>query len=496
MENIMIESLVEKVEKYDETAGDVIRNAYEYAYKVHGNQRRKNGELYIHHPLAVALILADLKADRDTICAGLLHDVMEDGDGIQKEDIEEKFNPTIAILTDGVTKMSLDLFSNKREQNNANYRKLIMGVVSDPRIILLKLADRLHNMRTLKYLSRNKQIENAIETLEFYVPLANYYGFHWMKSELEELAFQYLNYDLYCWIQAERCSMMAEDDQLKHMANAIHDDLIKENIDSQISYRFKRPYAIFQQLTGRAIQPSELVYLQKEDLLAPQFEVMQIHDLRALKILVSSLEDCYLTQQYLIHHFLLMDGKKKDCIKNPKTNGYRSLHTTIYGSDCKPVQTQIRTQQMDQFDSLGLASYWEIYGKEAYLKMREELSMKFPFYQSLLELNQAFSKNEEFVWHVKKELFSNMIYPQTPEGQTIELPLGATPVDFAFKTHCNVTQGSMVAFVDGKPVPLNYPLPNKAIVEIVPTLSQYVAESLSSYAVTTYAKRKIRGASR
>lgn len=492
MEKFMIDSLVEMVEKYDITAKDMIYRAYEYANRVHGNQRRKNGELYIHHPLEVAFILADVEADCDTICACLLHDVIEDGDGIKKEDLEREFNSTIATLTDGVTKMPIYLFSNKKEQNAANYRKLIMGVEVDPRIILIKLADRLHNMRTLLYLPRNKQIENAIETLELYVPLANYYGFQKMKNELEDLAFGYLNYDIYQLIQEQRQNIIENDFVLKDTARSIQDNLGKEGIENQVNYRFKRPYAIYQQLTSKSISPSELVHLQKEDLPLSKPGLEHIHDLRALKIVVSNLTDCYLSYEYLIRQYPLMEGKQKDCIKQPKTNGYQSLHATIYGSGGQTIQTQIRTKEMDQFASLGLASYWKRYKEFATTKMREDISLKCPFYQSLLELNHAFSRNEDFVKKTKEEVLSNMIYPRTLDGRTIELPLGSTPVDFALKADCNLIQDDIIAFVDGRPVPLNYPLSNKAIVEIVPTVKRYIMGSLSSYAVTTYAKRKIK----
>lgn len=490
MESLLVENLIKKVEEYDNSARDNIYKVFDYACKVHGNQRRKSGELYIIHPLQVALILAEQYADIDTVCAGLLHDVLEDGDGITPKDLEQEFNKMIAVLTNGVTKIPLRYFSTKQEQNNANFRKLIMGIAVDPRIILIKLADRLHNMRTLMYLPRNKQIENSIETLDFFVPLANYYGFQQMKNELEELSFQYLNNDIYQSIQEQRLLIMEQDDILRNISTMIHDDLNKNKINNKVDYRFKRPYAIYQQLTKKSISPTKLLELKKKDL--PQIKESQIHDIRSLKILVSQLQDCYSSQELLIRHYTVMTGKQKDCIKNPKTNGYQSLHTTIYGNERTPIQTQIRTYAMDEFDKLGLVSYWKEYGKEAYLKMHEDLVEKCSFYQTLEELNTTFSKNEDFVKHVKGEVLTNMIYPKTIEGETIELPLGATPVDFALKTNHNIVPNAIIALVNGKEVSLNTPLPNKAVVEIIPTLEQYVVGSLSSYAVTTYAKQRIK----
>lgn len=491
MENLLITELIEKVVGYDCSMQNKVYKAYDFACKVHGNQRRKSGELYINHPLQVALILAEQYADSDTICAGLLHDVLEDGDGITLEDLKQEFNEKVAILTDGVTKIPLKHFVNKQEQNNANFRKLIMGIAIDPRIILIKLADRLHNMRTLMYLSRSKQIENSIETLDFYVPLANYYGFQQMKNELEELAFRYLNDDIYQSIQEQRqMIMMEQKDILENISTMIHKKLDNNGINNEVGYRFKRPYAIYQQLTDKAISTSQLLHLKKEDI--SKIKETQIHDVRSLKILVSQLQECYASEEILINHFCVMEGKQKDCIVNPKTNGYRSLHTTIYDDVKNPIQTKIRTYDMDQFDTLGFVSYWKQYGSTAHIKMREDLVTKCQFYSTLVELNSTFSKNQDFVQHVKKEILTNMIYPKTMEGKVVELPIGATVLDFALKINYPFHSNSIIAFVNGKQVPLNAPLPKKAIVEIVPSHERQFVGSLYSCAITTYARQRIK----
>lgn len=493
MQDFIFETIIAKVKQYDNKAEDIIRKAYHYACSVHGNQLRKSGELYIIHPLEVALILANMNVDRDTVCAGILHDVVEDGDHITLENIESEFNKEIAILVDGVTKMKLDLFSDKEAQNNANTRKIIMGLKKDVRSIIIKLADRLHNMRTLQYLPKNKQIQNALETLEIFVPLANYLGLHQIKNELEDLAFQYLNPDVYQFIYEKRQRIVMENRQLlEDMIHFIKTCLSNECIDSTISYRIKSVYAIYQRLFNYSIKPAELMDLNFRDIYFSERLEEQIHDVRSLKILVSNLNECYASRDVIKSYFSIVAGKEKDCIQNPKTNGYQSLHTTIYGLDGLPVQTKIRTFQMEEFALYGLATYWKIFGQQASFQMQDKIKKDYPFYKSLIELDHIFVSDKEFVHQAKEEVLSNMIYPHTKDGKVIELPFGATPVDFAFQTFNGLGEVGMMALVNGKYVPLNYQLSSKDTVEIVPTFEHYWMGSLASYALTTCAKKKIR----
>lgn len=488
----LLRQLLEIVGNYDSKSIQVIYKAYEYANQVHGNQRRKSGEYYIIHPLHVAMILAELQADQDSICAALLHDVIEDGE-ITKEDLLKEFNRNIACLVDGVTKMKRELFPDKKSQNAANVRKFLREVMRDPRIIMIKLADRLHNMRTLMYLPRNKQIENAIETLEIFVPLAERVELRQMKNELEDLALWYLNADIYRVIQEKRQDIVRENTLfLDEMTNFVQECLQQEKIDNQVSYRIKSVYAICQRLFNHAIKPSELPGLKVKDIYFPDRLERQIHDIRSLKILVSNLEECYVSNDVIKSQFFIIPGKEKDCIQHPKTNGYQSLHTTVYGEDGLPVQTQIRTFQMEEFALYGLASYWKTFGDQASGQMLEKIQSDFPFYKSLMELDHVLTSDEEFVHQAKEEVLSNMIYPHTKEGKVVELPFGATPVDFAFQAFSNIGEFGMLAVVNGKYVPLNYQLSSKDTVEIIPILNCRWMDSLASYAVTTCAKKKIR----
>lgn len=489
----LLNQLIEMVSSYDAGSISDIYRAYDYASRVHGNQRRKSGELYIVHPLNVAIILASLQADWEVICAALLHDVIEDGDCVTKSEIEREFNKDIAFLVDGVTKMKRELFADKSAQNYANVRKLLRGIMVDPRIIMIKISDRLHNMRTLMYLSRNKQIENSIETLEIFVPLAERVGLHQLKNELTDLSFQYLNYDVYHFIQEKREKIAASSFQLlEDTKDFVHDNLNRQYIENDVSYRIKSVYAIYEKLFNYSIRPSEMMNLKMEDIHFSDSLEKKIHDMRSLKILVSGLGNCYFSKEIIKEQFRVVSGKEKDCIQNPKTNGYQSLHTTIYGSDGLPIQTKIRTFEMEKFAINGLAEYWKKFGDQASLKMKEKLQEDYPFYQSLRKLDTILESDEEFVNRVKEEVLSNMIYPHTKDGKTIELPFGATPVDFAFQAFPDTEKQGILALVNGKYVPLNYQLNSKDVVEIIPIKGEWMVDSLSSYAATTGAKAKIR----
>lgn len=494
METVTINQLLNQIKTYDEEAIPLIKKAYDFASEIHSTQKRKSGELYITHPLRVASILANANLDRDTICAALLHDVIEDGIKITKEQIELEFNSIIATIVDGVTKMDKNLFSTKEAQNNANTRKLIMGIKIDLRIILVKLADRLDNMRTIKHLPISKQIENALETLEIHVPLANRIGFHQVAKELADLSFQCLNYDLYQMIDEKRQQIMDKNPTiLEDMSHIIHTSLNHEGIENEVSYRIKNVYSIYEKITGYKLKPSDIIELSQEDLLLSKITEQQIHDLRSLKILVSELEECYDSQEILEQEFSIVTGKQKDCIKHPKTNGYQSLHTTIYAQDGMPVQTKIRTLEMEQFSLLGLVALWSKNIKNAPFIAMQSLQMKFPFFQSLIELDNVLIDDKEFVETTKLEVFSNMVFPITSNGEVIELPYGATPVDFAYKTEPTVGYTSMIAKVNGKLVPLSYKLQSKDTVEIIPTTFQDTLDiNLSAYALTACAKRKIQ----
>lgn len=490
MEKKLIEEIVNVVESYDPGSSEAIYKAYEFASKVHGNQKRKSGEPYIIHPLSVALILAYEFLDRDTICAGILHDVIEDGDDITREQIEREFNSTVGMLVDGVTKMERELFPSKEAQNYANIRKQIMGIIIDLRIILMKLADSLHNQMTIKYLPRNKQIENSLMTLEIYAPLANRIGVHKWEKKLCDLALRCLNDNLYQTILEQRQIVVDRDSKvLMEILNMVRDNLEREGIDSHITPRFKEVYPIYDKLFSNKVCPSGIINLSKEDVPLGDIQGNYIHDMRSLKIVVSNKDKCYDSWNILEHEFEIEDGKMKDCINHPKTNGYQSLHATIHGVDGLPVQTRIFTPEMELIASLGLLTHWRKDRETAPAEVMRKLS-NFPFFSKLVELNNSFEDDKFFVDTVKNEVLSTMIFPVTKNGIVIELPQGATATDFAYSTYPLTGYTGVVVKVNGDFVPLDYSLRSKDVVEVFPSYNR--KEELSHCAKTVCAMKKIR----
>ncbi len=472
--SITLQDLLNKLREYNPEEVEIVKRTYEYADTLHKGQMRQSGEPYISHPLNVAYILAEMHADRDTICAGLLHDTLEDTK-VTKEEIAENFNSDVANLVDGVTKMSKMNFSSKEDQNLANTRKIITGITTDVRTIIIKLADRLHNMRTLQFKSEFKQKENALETMEIFVPLAYYIGAYRIKSELEDLSLQYLKPDMYKKIEERKLRLEeSSNDCLKEMLYKIETLLNDKNIPNEIKIRTKNIYGIYKRLNEG-------------------HKLSDIHDLLALKIMVDEVENCYRTL-YLIHNeYHPINDKFKDYICNPKTNMYQSLHTTVFGPDDRLVQTQIRTFDMDKIASFGLSTYWDIEKGNAREVMQKDLSGKYQFFNSLVEINKVFGDNKEFINQVKNELFSNKIYVYTTKGEIMELPKGASVIDFAYKIHTDVGNTMVAAQVNNEYVDVMTELKNKDRVKIITDdLSYGPREDWEDKAVTTYAKRKIR----
>ena len=474
MNNINLNEFMEKLTEYPQLEREEISKAYQYASSLHEGQYRQSGEAYISHPLNVAYILADMHADKDTICAGLLHDTLEDTK-ITKEDIISDFNEDIANLVDGVTKLSKMNFSSKKEQNLANTRKIITGLTEDVRIIIIKLADRLHNMRTLQYKSEFKQKENALETMEIFVPLAYYIGAYRIKSELEDLSLRYLKPEMYKRIEEKKIKIEEDSNAcLQEMLLKIESILAKKEIPNEIKIRTKNIYGIYKRLSQG-------------------HKLSDIHDLFALKIMVDEVENCYRTLGLVHQEYHPINDKFKDYICNPKTNMYKSLHTTVFGLEDRLVQTQIRTFNMDKIASFGLTAYWELEQKNARRIMQNDLKDKYQFFKSLVEINTMFGDNQEFVRQVKMELFQDRIYVYTPKGEIIELPKGATPIDFAYKVHPNLGNTMVGAFVNEEYVPIDCPLSNKDRVKIITDeLSFGPREDWIKKAQTTYARRIIK----
>ena len=471
---ITIDDLLEMVKEYNQEDLCKIRKAYEMADDLHKGQMRQSGEPYISHPLNVSYILAEMHADSDTLCAALLHDTLEDTSAT-KEEIASEFNDEVAKLVDGVTKISKMNFSSKKDQNMANTRKIITGITEDVRIIIIKLADRLHNMRTLEFKSEFKQKENSLETMEIFVPLAYYIGAYRIKSELEDISLQYLKPEMYKKIE-EKKTIIEEDSSkcLKDMLVTISTMLDNKEIPNEIKVRTKNIYGIYKRLSEG-------------------HKLYDIHDLLSLKVMVDGIENCYQTLGMVHSKYPPINDKFKDYICNPKTNMYQSLHTTVFGEDEKLVQTQIRTFNMDKIASFGLTAYWDINKGNARDNMQNDLKSKYQFFKSLIEIDKMFGDNQEFVNQVKYELFSNKIYTYTPSGAIIELPKGATPIDFAYKIHTDLGNTMVSAIVNDEHVSVDHVLNNKDRVRIITDdLSYGPREEWIDMAKTTHAKRKIK----
>ena len=477
MEKLTLSDLLAKVAEYNIENLEIVKKAYYYAEELHRGQKRQSGEDYIVHPLNVAYILAEMYADKDTICAALLHDTLEDTE-ITKEQIAKDFNETVSYLVDGVTKISRMNFSTKEEQNMANTRKIITSMRNDIRIIIIKLADRLHNMRTLQYKSEDKQKENSQETLLLYVRLADRIGLHVLKRELEDLSLQYINNDEYNRIKEMRLKV-AEDSKecIQEMLGTINDLLNNQNIPHEEMVRIKNIYGIYKKIQRG-------------------YRLTEIHDLLSLKVIVDNINDCYPTLRWIHWKYKPINRKFKDYISVCKPNGYQSLHTTIFGEDGRLVQTQIRTPQMNQVASYGLAANWGDYPENANLVMQQEWKTNDPFYDSLVEIDSQYANDKEFVDQVYRELLGDRISVYTQTGK-LELPKGATPIDVAYNIHTEVGNNMVGAIINGKEAEIGKQLKQNDNVRII-TDDTSIGPNASwlTQTATTKAKRKIKEAIR
>ena len=430
----------------------IIQKAYEYAKSKHGEQLRKSGEPYIIHPIQVAYTLATLGMDDNTICAALLHDVLEDTDTTYA-DLEKEFNPEVAYMVDGVTKLSKLQYASIEEQQVENYRKMFLAMGKDIRVILIKLADRLHNMRTLKYLSRDRQIANAKETMELYAPLANRLGVYSLKWELEDLSFKYLYPEDFREI-VEGIDKKREE-RLKFIdliMEQIKTELKKQKIDAEVTGRAKHLYSIYRKM--------------KRD----NSTLDQIYDLFALRIIVNSVKDCY-TALGIVHDlYNPMPGRFKDYIAVPKPNMYQSLHTTLIGPKGTPFEVQIRTWDMHKVAEYGIAAHWAykessfFSGKKANVKVEED---KLAWVRETLEWQSEMQDPEEFMQTLKKELFEDEVYIFTPKGAIKVLPKDSTPIDFAYQIHEQIGHKMVGCKINSKMMPIITKLKSGDIVEIL-----------------------------
>lgn len=476
-ENYTIDDLLEKFQKYqpNEEDGKKIKEAYVFAEKCHRGQFRKTGEEYIIHPLNVAIILTEIYADKETIMAALMHDVIEDCD-VEKEEIEEKFGKEVAYLVYGVSKLGRINFSTENEYLIDYYKKIIVGMSEDVRVIIVKLADRLHNMRTLWALPENKQKKIAKETMEILAPLAHHLGIHKIKSELEDLSLRYLKPDVFYDIAEKLNKTKVErDNTVSEMLRYVTNLLTEHGITHEIKGRAKSIYSIYNKLNkGRKFS--------------------DIYDLLALRILVHTEQECYLALGIIHSKFKPIPKRFKDYIAMPKPNMYQSLHTTVFGIDGYLFEIQIRTYEMDEIAENGIASHWAYKEhKDASVLMQNTTEQKLQFFKSIIELNEDKMSSEDFVNSVKDEVLNNNIYCFTPKGDIIELPHDATPIDFAYKVHTRVGETMVGAIVNNSIVPLDYKLRNNDIVKInTSKSSKGPSREWLNIAKSTQTRNKIR----
>ncbi len=470
------EDLEKRIKEYlSEEDQKEIKKAYLYAKEKHKGQYRKTGEEYIIHPLFVAYILTSINADKDTIIAALLHDVVEDTE-TSKNDIKEKFGETVANLVDGVTKINNINVSTDNEYLTSYYKKIIVGMSEDVRVIIIKLADRLHNMRTLYALDHEKQKRKAKETLEILAPIAHRLGMNKIKSELEELSLKYLKPEAYRDVVEKLNKTKKEREEcVKKMMDEVSNLLNQNGIKHEIKGRAKSIYSIYKKLDkGRSFN--------------------DIYDLLAIRILVDKEQECYLALGLIHSKYKPVSKRFKDFIAMPKTNLYQTLHTTVFGLEGNLFEIQIRTYDMDEIAENGIASHWAYKEhKNAAVEMQNITEQKLQFYKSIIELKDDKLTSEDFVDKVKNEVLSNNIYVYTPKGDVMEMPKGATPIDFAYRVHSQIGDKMTGAIVNNNMVPLTYELKNADIIKIITSNnSKGPSREWLNIVKTTGAKNKIK----
>lgn len=450
-----------------------IDEAYKFASRLHKGQYRVSEEPYIIHPCQVALILADLRVDKHTLMAAFLHDIIEDTD-TTSEQIEQLFGEDVKNLVEGVTKLGKYQFQSSEERQAENFRKMFVAMAKDVRVIFLKLADRLHNMRTLNYMAPNKQQRIAQETLDIFAPLAGRLGIGRIKSELEDLSLRYLQPDKYFEIAQLVAQKKAEREQtVKMLIETISINLKQNKIDAEITGRAKHYYSIYKKMKRLNIAFHDL------------------YDVTAVRIIVNSERECYEVLGVIHSHFKPIPGRFKDYIAMPKSNGYKSLHTSVLGPRQKPLEVQIRTKEMHHIAEYGVAAHWR-YKESGSVKATSQTDIQFSWMRRMLELEQESSRADEFVEKVKMDLFTNQVFAFTPSGDVFELPLGATPLDFAFKIHTDVGCQTTGVLINGRIAQLDTKLKNGDIVEVLTSKKSEPKMHWLDFVVTKQAQTKIR----
>ncbi|MFD1440612.1 RelA/SpoT family protein [Lacticaseibacillus hegangensis] len=451
-----------------------VKKAYDFAAYVHKDQKRKSGEPYIIHPIQVAGILANLKMDPITVASGYLHDVVEDTN-ITLGDIQEMFGKETAVIVDGLTKLSKVTYVAHKDELAENHRKMLLAMAKDMRVILVKLADRLHNMRTLMHLRPDKQRRIANETLEIYAPLADRLGISTIKWELEDLSLRYLNPQQYYRIaQLMKSKRTEREEYIEKAIVDIKKALADLNIQYEIYGRPKHIYSIYKKMRDKHKQFDEL------------------YDLLAVRVITQNIKDCYAVLGVIHTQWKPMPGRFKDYIAMPKANGYQSLHTTVIGPMGKPLEVQIRTEEMHHVAEFGVAAHWAYKEGQTSEVQYDKAGKQIDMFREILEIQDETNDAHDFMDSVKGDIFTDRVYVFTPQGDVYELPKGSVPLDFAYMVHTEVGNHSVGAKINGKIVPLNYQLKNGDIVEMLTNSSSKPSRDWVNIAFTSRARNKIR----
>ncbi|CAG0956688.1 bifunctional (p)ppGpp synthetase/guanosine-3',5'-bis(diphosphate) 3'-pyrophosphohydrolase [Geobacter sp.] len=469
---IRLNDILDKVGSYNPAPDlDMVRKAYVYCAKVHQGQTRLSGEPYLVHPMEVAGLLADLRLDVPTVVTGLLHDTIEDT-LTTREELEGMFGAEVANLVEGVTKISKIHFKTKEESQAENFRKMLLAMANDIRVILVKLADRLHNMRTLQYQPEPKQRSIARETLDIYAPIANRLGISWIKSELEDLSFRYLEPQVYYDLASKVTKKKKErESYVDEVRKIIVDKLVEHEIKGDVFGRSKHLYSIWRKMQSRSV------------------DIDQIYDLIAIRIMVNDIRECYEVLGIIHSTWKPIPGRFKDYIAMPKGNMYQSLHTTVIGPHGERMEVQIRTSEMHRVAEAGIAAHWKYKEGKGY---DEKEVKRFAWLRQLLEWQQELEDSHEFMSTVKVELFPEEVYVFTPNGDVKSFPKGSTPIDFAYTIHTDLGHRCVGAKVNGKLVPLKYELKNGDIVEVITSPHHTPSKDWLKIVKSSRARNKIR----
>jgi guanosine-3',5'-bis(diphosphate) 3'-pyrophosphohydrolase len=471
---LQVEEIIDRVRAYQPAADmELIKRAYDYSYRMHEGQTRKSGDPYIIHPVRVAGIITELRLDTASVCAGLLHDVVEDTLA-STQDLEKQFGVEIAHLVDGVTKLSKINFTSKEDRQAENFRKMVVAMARDIRVLLVKLCDRVDNMRTLEYMTREAQERIARETLEIYAPLANRLGMQAFKSELEDLSFRYLEPEAHHELQAAITKTKRERDKyIAEVCKTLSSRLAEQGFAADVSGRAKHLYSIWRKMK------------------AQECTLEQIHDKIAFRVLVESVSDCYAALGVIHSKWTPVPGRFKDYIALPKPNMYQSLHTTVIGPGRERIEIQIRTHEMHRVAERGIAAHWKYKDRQGG-GIADADAQKFGWLRQLMEWQREVKDPAEFLESVKVDLFQDEVYVFTPKGDVRVFPRGATPVDFAFAIHSHLGEHISGARINGKLEPLRYKLRNGDVVEVVSTANQQPSKDWLDFVGTSRARSKIR----